>query len=493
MTATLSKENVIGRPDRPDRREAQGGRRCALPVRLRPSRPGARRTGLIDDRGGPDHPDRPEPGRGGAGCAGGAHLRQRADADRIHRRTISADDATAAEGRPDSPLWTTHRHRRGHHPGAGAGRRATRRGRVRGRSEPVLDIDDPRANVEDNPFDLESSRGDVPSALDAADVTVDAHLHDRRRGEQPDGPVRHRRELAGRPAGGARHHPGPVVGAARARGHVRGAGRERPGADPLPRRRFRRRPAAVEPHRADHAGRPGGRPPGQARAQPAADVPLGRPPRRQPATDAAGRDAATADWSRSTTTPSPPAAIGDHLPSPLVMGTPAAYACDNVQTHERRAHLNIPYTGFMRAPGTIEEHYALESALDELADRLGMDPVELRLRNYAEVHPVSGKPWSSKALRECLRVGAERFGWSGRDPAPRSTRDGDVPRRPGHGLGDLRVLRPALHGHAGRRSRRQRGRALRGDRHRHRHLYDHRPDRRRAARHGRRPGPGRDR
>ena len=118
--------------------------------------------------------------------------------------------------------------------------------------------------------------------------------------------------------------------------------------------------------------------------------------------------------------------VGDHLPSPIVLGTPVAYACDNVQTHEHRAHLNIPYTGFMRAPGSIEEHYALESALDELADRLGMDPVELRLRNYAEVHPVSGKPWSSKALRECLEVGAERFGWSGRDPAPRSTRDGDL-------------------------------------------------------------------
>ncbi|MEV0716415.1 xanthine dehydrogenase family protein molybdopterin-binding subunit [Asanoa sp. NPDC050611] len=117
--------------------------------------------------------------------------------------------------------------------------------------------------------------------------------------------------------------------------------------------------------------------------------------------------------------------VGDHLPSPIVAGTPTAYACANVATHEHRAHLNIPYTGFMRAPGSIEQHFALESALDELAGRLGIDPVELRLRNYAEVHPVSGKPWSSKALRECIEVGAERFGWSGRDPAPRSTHDGD--------------------------------------------------------------------
>src|SRR5207244_13086886 len=58
----------------------------------------------------------------------------------------------------------------------------------------------------------------------------------------------------------------------------------------------------------------------------------------------------------------------------------------------------------------------LESALDELSYALGIDPIELRLRNYAEVHPGSGRPWSSKALRECYRVGAERFGWARRTP-----------------------------------------------------------------------------
>ena len=54
--------------------------------------------------------------------------------------------------------------------------------------------------------------------------------------------------------------------------------------------------------------------------------------------------------------------------------------------------------------------------MDELACELGLDPVELRLRNYAEVHPQTGRPWSSKALRECYQRGAERFGWARRTP-----------------------------------------------------------------------------
>ncbi|HEY5146797.1 MAG TPA: xanthine dehydrogenase family protein molybdopterin-binding subunit, partial [Polyangiaceae bacterium] len=67
---------------------------------------------------------------------------------------------------------------------------------------------------------------------------------------------------------------------------------------------------------------------------------------------------------------------------------------------------------------------ALESAMDELAYALRLDPLELRLRNYAETAPDDGRPWSSKSLRECYRQGAERFGWSRRAPRPRSTRDG---------------------------------------------------------------------
>jgi xanthine dehydrogenase YagR molybdenum-binding subunit len=70
--------------------------------------------------------------------------------------------------------------------------------------------------------------------------------------------------------------------------------------------------------------------------------------------------------------------------------------------------------------------FALECAMDELAYALKMDPLELRLVNYAEVDPESGKPWSSKALRECYRLGAEKFGWSRRTPEPRSMRDGPL-------------------------------------------------------------------
>jgi xanthine dehydrogenase YagR molybdenum-binding subunit len=78
----------------------------------------------------------------------------------------------------------------------------------------------------------------------------------------------------------------------------------------------------------------------------------------------------------------------------------------------------------MRAPSESTGSFALESSMDELAYELGMDPIELRLRNYADVDPESGKPWSSKALRDCYARGAERFGWARRNPEPGSMRDG---------------------------------------------------------------------
>jgi xanthine dehydrogenase YagR molybdenum-binding subunit len=78
----------------------------------------------------------------------------------------------------------------------------------------------------------------------------------------------------------------------------------------------------------------------------------------------------------------------------------------------------------MRGPGKVEGNFAIESALDELSHELGIDPIELRLRNYAEVHPQSGLRWSSNALLDCYRVGAERFGWRRRDPAVGSMREG---------------------------------------------------------------------
>ena len=102
------------------------------------------------------------------------------------------------------------------------------------------------------------------------------------------------------------------------------------------------------------------------------------------------------------------------------------YACPNLQTSHRLARLDTGTPTFMRAPGEASGMFALESAVDELAYALQIDPIQLRLQNYAEQDPESGKPWSSKSLRECYRSGAERFGWSRRTPQPRSMRKGEM-------------------------------------------------------------------
>ncbi|MFJ8357612.1 xanthine dehydrogenase family protein molybdopterin-binding subunit [Streptomyces sp. NPDC093984] len=109
---------------------------------------------------------------------------------------------------------------------------------------------------------------------------------------------------------------------------------------------------------------------------------------------------------------------------PVSSGSAVSYACPNVRTRDRQARLNIPCPGSMRAPAEGQGNFALESAIDEVAHALGMDPLEFRLRNYAETHPVLNLPWSSKALRECYLEGAERFGWSRRTREPGSMRDG---------------------------------------------------------------------
>src|SRR5262245_43978560 len=109
---------------------------------------------------------------------------------------------------------------------------------------------------------------------------------------------------------------------------------------------------------------------------------------------------------------------------PITVGTTVAYSCPNVTARDKRVSLNIPPIAHMRAPGLAEGNFALESMLDELSYKLGMDPIELRLRNYAESHPQTGLPWSSKALRECYEVGAERFGWAQRQQAVGAMRDG---------------------------------------------------------------------
>ncbi|MGY1661714.1 xanthine dehydrogenase family protein molybdopterin-binding subunit [Geodermatophilus sp. SYSU D00705] len=104
--------------------------------------------------------------------------------------------------------------------------------------------------------------------------------------------------------------------------------------------------------------------------------------------------------------------------------TRVMYAAPNRRTTHRLARLDVPPPTIMRAPGETPGMFALESAMDELAHELGIDPVELRLRNEPAEDPERGIPWSSRSLEECLRTGAERFGWAGRDPRPGVRLDG---------------------------------------------------------------------
>ncbi len=100
------------------------------------------------------------------------------------------------------------------------------------------------------------------------------------------------------------------------------------------------------------------------------------------------------------------------------------YAAPNRRTAHALVTLDVPVPSWMRAPGECPGSFALESAMDELAVAAGVDPVELRIRNEPAVDPEEGTPFSSRHLVECLREGAERFGWVGRDPRPGRQRIG---------------------------------------------------------------------
>ncbi len=100
------------------------------------------------------------------------------------------------------------------------------------------------------------------------------------------------------------------------------------------------------------------------------------------------------------------------------------YAADAHRSVNRVVRLDVPTPTYMRAPGEAPGSFALESALDELAEKCGMDPIALRARNEPAVGPVSGLPFSSRNLTACFDEGARRFGWAGRDPRPRTRREG---------------------------------------------------------------------
>jgi xanthine dehydrogenase YagR molybdenum-binding subunit len=101
------------------------------------------------------------------------------------------------------------------------------------------------------------------------------------------------------------------------------------------------------------------------------------------------------------------------------------YACDNIHLGYQLVGQDRATPIDMRAPGAAHGVHALEVAMDELAYELRMDPLEFRLKNYAEHNHLEDKPFSSKELRQCYRLGAERFGWKDRPVEPRSMHDGD--------------------------------------------------------------------
>jgi xanthine dehydrogenase YagR molybdenum-binding subunit len=107
------------------------------------------------------------------------------------------------------------------------------------------------------------------------------------------------------------------------------------------------------------------------------------------------------------------------------------YAVPNLHVTHKALRLNTNSPGWMRAPGVTPGQFVLETAMDELAEKLGIDPIDLRLRNYAEVDPESGKEWSSKSLRKCYEQGAEHFGWH-RRTARSAEREGG--ERIGYGM-----------------------------------------------------------
>ncbi|MEU1071501.1 MULTISPECIES: xanthine dehydrogenase family protein molybdopterin-binding subunit [unclassified Streptomyces] len=100
------------------------------------------------------------------------------------------------------------------------------------------------------------------------------------------------------------------------------------------------------------------------------------------------------------------------------------YDADAHRTANRLVRLDVPTPTWMRAPGEAPGSFAVESALDELAERLGIDPIALRARNEPAVGPVSGLPFAGRGLLACFEEGARRFGWARRDPRPGVRREG---------------------------------------------------------------------
>ncbi|WP_415769326.1 xanthine dehydrogenase family protein molybdopterin-binding subunit [Pseudomonas sp. LB3P38] len=117
-------------------------------------------------------------------------------------------------------------------------------------------------------------------------------------------------------------------------------------------------------------------------------------------------------------------AIDDTHLEPSTSVTALMYATPNMLARHSIIPVNTVNPGWMRAPGENISTYALETAMDELAYKVGLDPIELRLRNWASQDPKANIPWSTRRLREGYAAGANAFGWASRNPQPRSMREG---------------------------------------------------------------------
>ncbi|KIU44214.1 MULTISPECIES: xanthine dehydrogenase family protein molybdopterin-binding subunit [Bradyrhizobium] len=145
-----------------------------------------------------------------------------------------------------------------------------------------------------------------------------------------------------------------------------------------------------------------------------------RPPTRQRiriGTDDAGALTAINHEARVTTS------SFDDFYEPAADASHTLYASPAIRTAHEAVRVDTGTPLFMRAPGEATGSIVLESAIDEAAFACGIDPLEFRLKNYAEVEPTTGKPFSSKALRQCYARAAERFGWAGRPLQPKQMRD----------------------------------------------------------------------
>jgi xanthine dehydrogenase YagR molybdenum-binding subunit len=146
-----------------------------------------------------------------------------------------------------------------------------------------------------------------------------------------------------------------------------------------------------------------------------------RPPLVQNISLASGPDGRLVMLKHETTAATSPTS---HFVAPTGVVSKITYSCPNVHASHKLLPVNRATPTWMRAPAEAPGSFALESAMDELAWALRMDPVELRLQNYAVIDPATGKLFSGKNLRVCYELGVQKFRWHERPAAPRSLTDG---------------------------------------------------------------------